>query len=63
MLPEEEVLFKAYIRCLDEILEDSKLGKKNRDKVINRQFVRATRDSRLIKLHDWIMNKPYNVED
>ena len=63
MLPEEEVLFKAYIRYLDEILEDSKLGKKNRDKVINRQLVRATRDSRLIKLHDWVMNKPYNVED
>ena len=63
MLPEEEVLFKAYISCLDEILEDSKLGKKNRDKVINRQLVRATRDSRLIKLHDLVMNKPYNVED
>ena len=63
MLPEEEILFKEYIKCLDEIVEDSKLGKKGRDKVINRQFVKKSGNERLIQLHDWFLNKTYNTED
>ena len=63
MLPEEEILFKEYIKCLDEIFEDAKLGKKGRDKVINRQFIRATGNQRLIRLHNWFLNKTYNTED
>ena len=63
MLPEEEVLFKEYIKCLDEVMEDSGLGKKQRDKVVNRQLIRATKNPRLIQLHNWLMNKSYNLED
>ena len=36
-----------------------KLGKKHRDKVVNRQLIRATGNPRLIQLHDYLMNKPY----
>ena len=60
MLPEEEILFREYINCLDEIFEDAKLGKKGRDKVINRQFVRASCNPILIHLHNWFLNKTYN---
>lgn len=63
MLPEEEILFKEYIKCLDEIFEDSKLGKKSRDKVINRQYIKASGNLRLIQLHNWFQNKAYNTEN
>ena len=54
--------FEENIEALDEWLEEAKIGRKHRDRIVDAYLVRMTGNKTLVRLFRWLREKPYRED-